>query len=337
LTAYKDLNQLIEHWNQESEQLTQGTEVASCNVCWQNETKGHQSYRQLKIGGTGEQIELYIDNACNQMCSYCSPKFSSTWENNIVEHGMFSKVSRAVNENFKTVPITINYEFWINQIHQYIQQQPAHTVTVKLLGGEPLMQIKHLQTLLEFNSDRIKQLRINTNLNPPNNKFLTWTLNHVPANRLHFDISLDATPEFNHIPRAGFDQHKFLKNLELVQKYQVSYNFLSVVSVLNIFDFPNFFSWTKLNQHIVECRPLNNPDCLDAQLIPNQFKHQIDPAGLPDWVQDILKPSNILVDIKLFEQYNYLTEYFRRTHTDPAQTSNQLFGQYWNWLTERFT
>ena len=337
LTAYKDLNQLIEHWNQESEQLTQGTEVASCNVCWQNETKGHQSYRQLKIGGTGDQIELYIDNACNQMCSYCSPKFSSTWENNIVEHGMFSKVSRAVNENFKTVPITINYEFWINQIHQYIQQQPAHTVTVKLLGGEPLMQIKQLQTLLEFNSDRIKQLRINTNLNPPNNKFLTWLLDHVSADRLHFDISLDATPEFNHIPRAGFDQYKFLENLELIQKYQVSYNFLSVVSVLNVFELPNFFNWTKLNQHIVECYPLNNPDCLNAQLIPNQFKHQIDPAGLPDLVQDILKPSDILVDIKLFEQYNYLTEYFRRTHIDPTQTSNQLFGEYWNWLTERFT
>jgi hypothetical protein len=108
-----------------------------------------------------------------------------------------------------------------------------------------------------------------------------------------------------------------------------------VVSVLNIFDVPNFFNWVS-NQEI-EFFLINNPDCLDARLVPTQFKQQIDPTGLPDLVQDILKPSNISVDIKLFEQYNYLTEYFRRTHIDPTQTSNRLFGEYWKWLTERFT
>jgi len=341
LTAYTDLAQLTAHWNQEKNQLDQGKEIASCNVCWKQEAQGHQSYRKTATATEnielGELIELSMDNACNQMCSYCSPKFSSTWENNIAEHGMFSGVGRSVNENFKTISNTTDYEFWIDQIHQYIQQQPVHTITVKVLGGEPLMQIKTLQKLLEFNSNRIKQLQIHTNLNPPDNKFLIWLLDHVPADRLVFDISLDTTPEFNHVPRAGFDQHKFLANLELIQKYQVPYQFLSVVSVLSIFDTQNFFNWTQLNQHQVVWSLLNNPNCLDARLIPNQFKQQIDPTGLPDLLQDILKPSDTSVDIKLFEQYNYLTEYFRRTHTDPTQTSNELFGEYWNWLTERFT
>jgi hypothetical protein len=199
------------------------------------------------------------------------------------------------------------------------------------------MQIKQLEKLVEFNNDRIKKLQITTNLNPPNNKFLTWLLDHVPANRLMFDISLDATPEFNHVPRAGFDQHKFLANLELIQKYQVPHRFLSVVSVLNIFDLANFSNWVKLNQYEVVWGVLNNPACLDARLMPTQFKQQIDSTGLPDLLQDILQPTKISVDIKLFEQYNYLKEYFRRTHINPAQTSNRLFGEYWNWLTERFT
>jgi len=335
LTAYKDFDQLTAHWNQEKNQLDQGTEIASCNVCWKHEAQGHQSYRQLKLDNTGNQIQLYFDNTCNQMCSYCGPKFSSEWENNISKHGLFPKVSQSTNQNFEINSITVDHQYWVNQIHQYIQQQPINTVSVKLVGGEPLMQIKQLQKLVEFNSDRIGQLRINTNLNPPNNKFLIWLLDHVPADRLYFDISLDATPEFNHVPRAGFDQHKFLENLELVQRYQVPYKLLSVVSVLNIFDVPNFFNWVS-NQEI-EFFLINNPDCLDARLVPTQFKQQIDPTGLPDLVQDILKPSNISVDIKLFEQYNYLTEYFRRTHIDPTQTSNRLFGEYWKWLTERFT
>ena len=339
LTAYTDLAQLTAHWNQEKNQLDQGKEIASCNFCWKQEAQGHESYRKTATEKIelGDHIELFMDNACNQMCSYCSPKFSSTWENNIAQHGIFSGVGRSVNENFKTISNTTDYEFWIDQIHQYIQQQPAHTITLKLLGGEPLMQIKHLEKLVEFNSDRIKQLQINTNLNPPNNKFLTWLLDHVPADRLMFDISLDATLEFNHVPRAGFDQHKFLANLELIQKYQVPHRFLSVVSVLSIFDSRNFFNWAKLNQYEVVWGVLNNPACLDARLMPTQFKQQIDSTGLPDLLQDILQPTKISVDIKLFEQYNYLKEYFRRTHINPAQTSNRLFGEYWNWLTERFT
>ena len=337
LTNYTDVAQLTTHWNQEREQLDQGTEIASCNVCWKDEAQGNISFRQLHVERTNDQIELYFDNLCNHMCSYCSPKFSSEWENSIIKDGVFPNVSRSTNQNFEINPRTVDYQYWTDQIHQYIQQQPIDTVSIKLLGGEPLMQIKHLQKLVEFNSDRIKQLRINTNLNPPNNKFLTWLLDHVPADRLMFDISLDATPQFNHVPRAGFDQHKFLTNLELIQKNQIPYKILSVVSVLSIFDSRNFFNWAQLNQHKVAWGVLNNPDCLDARLIPDQFKHQIDPTGLPELVQDILKPSKISVDIKLFEQYNYLTEYFRRTNIDPAQTSNWMFGQYWNWLTERFT
>ena len=337
LTNYTDVAQLTTHWNQEREQLDQGTEIASCNVCWKDEAQGNISFRQLHVERTNNQIELYFDNLCNHMCSYCSPKFSSEWENSIIKDGVFSKVSRSTNQNFEINPRTVDYQYWTDQIHQYIQQQPINTVSVKLLGGEPLMQIKHLQKLVEFNSSRIKQLQINTNLNPPNNKFLTWLLDHVPSDRLMFDISLDATPQFNHIPRAGFDQHKFLANLELIQQKQIPYKVLSVVSVLSIFDSQNFLNWAQLNQHKVAWGVLNNPDCLDARLIPDQFKHQIDPTGLPELVQDILRPSKISVDIKLFEQYNYLTEYFRRTHIDPTQTSNPLFGEYWKWLTERFT
>lgn len=337
LTDFKNFQQLEQHWKQEQLALDQGTEIASCSVCWKNESNGQPSYRQLNISKGSDQIELYLDNACNQMCGYCNPKFSSEWENSILTYGNFPKVSSTVNQNFKINSNNIDQQFWIDQIHQYIQQQPANTVSVKLLGGEPLMQIKNLQRLVEFNSNKIRQLRINTNLNPPNNRFLIWLLDHVPAEKLWFDISLDATPEFNHVSRAGFDSNKFLENLALLQKYKIPYKFLAVVSVLNLFDIPNFVSWTSANGHSLEFCPLNNPDCLDARLIPDQFKQQIDPTGLPILVQSILQFSKKSVDIKLFEQYNYLTEYFRRTHINPTQTSNLLFDQYWKWLTERFT
>jgi hypothetical protein len=54
---------------------------------------------------------------------------------------------------------------------------------------------------------------------------------------------------------------------------------------------------------------------------------------LPDVVKESLGPGN-MVDLKLFEQYNYLKQYFDRTNVDYLQ--NTKFASYWNWLTERY-
>ncbi len=337
LASYRNIDQLVQHWAQEKVALSEGQQLPGCTFCWQRESQGQQSYRQLKVHETFNQLELYLDNTCNQMCSYCSPKFSSSWENSIAEQGMFENVSEAAKQNLEISPVVVDQQHWLDQVYQYIQQQPDNSVVLKLLGGEPLMQIRHLQKLLELDNSKIRQLRITTNLNPPNNKFLTWLLEHVPVNRLHFDVSLDATPEFNHVPRAGFDQQRFLENLQLLQDHKVSYKFLSVVSVLSIFDLPNFLAWGGTNQHRIELLPINNPQCLDPKLIPDSFKSQINCDNLPVFVQDILKPHVAEVDLKLFEQYNYLLEYFKRTQINPEKTSNQLFTQYWNALSKKFT
>ena len=337
ISQYKNLNDLISQWNHERDCINQGIQVSNCETCWKAESQGSTSYRQLNQGNDTDAIELFLDNACNQMCSYCSPKFSSEWENSITKHGNFKGVSKATNKNFEITKADLDHDFWIDQLHQYIQQQPPNSVAIKLLGGEPLMQFKNLQRLLEFNSQRIRQLRINTNLNPPNNKFLLWLLDNVPHDRMFFDISLDTRPEFNHIPRAGFDQAKFHENLELIRAHGIGYCLLGVVSVLSVFDLANYCSWAKQHQHPLNLLSLNNPACLSPELIPDHFKQRIDLAEVPDHVQELMKVRNSnKIDIKLFEQYNYLTEYFHRAGIEPAQTDNQLFVEYWHWLHERF-
>ena len=336
LTKYNTLHDLREFWRQEHQQMSEGHAVESCTVCWQQESQDKISYRQLQPGAGIDQIELFIDNACNQMCSYCSPKFSSEWQTNIAQHGAFSGVSRKTNLNHQIVTSFIDPEFWIYQVQQYIRSQPANSVVVKLLGGEPLMQFRHLQKLLEFNSERVAQLRINTNLNPPSNKFLKWLLDSVPREKLWFDISLDASLEFNHVPRAGFCAKRFSENLALIQLHQVGYSLMSVVSILNIFDIQNLIGWANQHQHNLEFFPLNNPDCLDVKLLPQQFVEKIDTSNFPKFAIEALSSCKQNIDIKLLEQYNYLKQYFQRTDTDPDNTANPAFGEYWYWLTERF-
>jgi len=322
----------LDLWNNEKDQLAQGVELSGCKHCWKAENNGQLSYRQQPVVGNPNYVEIHFDNLCNQMCSYCSPKFSSAWESNIQQYGNFVNVSKSSKDN---LALTIagtdrNTEFWIDQLKNFLRRGP---VGVRLLGGEPLMQRRNLQQLLELNTDQITDLTIITNLNPPNNKFLKWVLETFPKEKLFFEISLDTVPEHNAIPRAGFDRHKFEENLELLKQHGVEFIFLSVVSVLNIFSIHKFQTWLDDNNYQTKFSQLHNPDCLSPHYLPDQFKKLIFGKILPQATLYNLECPPKLVDLKLFEQYNYLKQYFQRTNT---QLTDHDLAMYWTWLEEKF-
>jgi len=321
----------IDLWKQEHQQLEQGIELPGCRHCWQAEHSGQQSYRQQMTGNEVNHIEIIIDNLCNQMCSYCSPKFSSEWEKNIQQHGNFINVSKSASRNLSIVSLTPNdQDAKLDQLKDLLNRGP---VTLKLLGGEPLMQRRNLQKLLELNANNITTLKINTNLNPPTDKFLKWILDTFPKNKLSFDISLDTVPTHNAIPRAGFDQQKFTENLKLLEQYNIPILFLSVVSILNIFSITQYQSWLKEQNYQAVFLRINNPDCLDPCYLPNQFKQMINIELLPEAAKQSLTHSPSTVDLKQFEQYNYLTQYFQRTNT---KITDHALATYWDWLKEKY-
>lgn len=334
LKKYQNLNQVFEFWNQEQQLLQQGIQVKSCDSCWQNEKIGRTSYR-ISQGQNfvGNDIRLILSNACNQMCSYCLPKYSSTWHNEIKKNGPFEKISIHAKQRLQLVPVDrVAQDQWISQLNQYLHSQPNDSVTLTLYGGEPLMQLDSLQTLLDLCSTKIKKVSVISNLNPPDNKFLSWLLNNFSNQKLSFAISLDATPEFNHIPRAYFDQQKFSHNLKLLQQADIKFKFLAVCSVLNFFNLPEYTKWADQNQFEVMFNKLTHPDCLDFVYIPNIFadpiRNQLTQSKIPQFINETQLPS-ALVDLKLKEQYNYLSQYFERTG---IQVNNTVFEPYWNWL-----
>lgn len=324
---------LIQQWTREKSDLAQGIEIPGCTYCWRDEHQGTSSYRQLNKGPCANIIELYVSNTCNHMCSYCSPKFSSEWQHSIQTQGMFQNIT-ATNQRNLSLQQGGNTLDWLQSIRNFIQQQPDDSVVLKLLGGEPLMQIRNLGLLLRMDSAKIHQIKLVTNLNPPNNRFLRWLLDHVPAGKLHVSISMDASPEYNHVPRAGFDSDRFETNLALLRSNQVPHDIMSVVSVLSVFDLPKFLSWLDQKHIPNNFSRLYNPDCLDAALLPRWIRQTIwDQIEHDSMVlREVLNSQSEPIDIKRFEQYNYLTQYFQRTQKDPNQIPNDLFQKYWNWL-----
>jgi len=325
------IDHYISLWEDEKQQLSQGVELPGCRHCWKAENTGQKSYRQQMAGYNKNVVEIFINNLCNQMCSYCSPKFSSKWEDSIRNDGNFVNISKSSKENLSITQVTHqDTEFWLTEIESLFKQGQ---VSLRLLGGEPLMQKQNLQKLLELNTDNIESLSVTTNLNPPSNKFLKWMLDTFPSDKLLFYISLDTLPTQNAIPRAGFDQNKFNENLELLKQHNVSFVFLSVVSVLNIFNLHEYQQWIAQNNYNTKFFRINNPDCLDACFLPDEFKQSIDRTLLPESAIHALDHTTGTLDLKLFEQYNYLNQYFQRTGTILTDTK---LADYWTWLERKF-
>jgi organic radical activating enzyme len=320
----------VDLWTRESHELDQGIQLDGCKHCWQAEDQGQISYRQHPRTIELHTIELFLSNLCNHMCSYCSPKFSSVWQDSIQTHGQFKNISTTAKLNLQPIQMVSDNDYWLDQIQDHIASFPDDSVGLNLLGGEPLMQQRNLEKLLSLNNNKIKQLSITTNLNPPNNKFLLWILDRFPKSKLKILISMDATPEYNHVVRAGFDSNRFLTNFALLRDQAIDYKIISVLSVLSIFDLPNF----EIFDYTIEYLKINHPNCLDPVLIPGDIRRSIlktlvnnDPV-----VIDVLTASGQTNPVRLLEQYNYLTQYFERAKITVEDINNELFQTWWSWL-----
>ena len=337
LDSTKTMLDYTNMWQQESQQLSQGIELPGCKSCWIAENKGQESFR-LQVNQFQEvnDIDISVSNACNQMCSYCSPRSSSEWQNSIQTLGNFTNISASAKQNLQTMPSNVDVDYWLDQISDHLAQQSDNSTKLNLLGGEPLMQLTNLQRLLDLCNHKISIICITTNLNPPNNKFLSWVAENLPVEKLRITVSIDTCPEFNHVPRGLFDQKKFIENLEFIKQRNIQFQFSAVSSVLSMFDIDNYLRWTADNHYLTTFFTLNNPACLEPDTLPDFVKQQlaqrINGLVAPKFIIDTLSRPTTGNSLIWFEQFHYLTQYFKRVGIDPLTVNNQLFREWWNWL-----
>jgi hypothetical protein len=97
-----------EHKKQQRKLMLQGTRPAECQYCWTMEDNGKLSDRHYRSGEPWaakdfekiisadwstdvlpSYVEVNFSHACNLACSYCSPQFSSTWQQEVERHGSY--------------------------------------------------------------------------------------------------------------------------------------------------------------------------------------------------------------------------------------------------------
>ena len=142
--------------------MLQQQRPTECSYCWNMEDLGRLSDRHYRSGepwaavdfeqiknSTGEEdvvpsyVEVNFNNACNLKCSYCSPQFSSSWQQEVERHGAFpTLVPHNAAEHFSSHRRPIPARDHNPYVEAFWSWWPALYPELKhfrMTGGEPLM------------------------------------------------------------------------------------------------------------------------------------------------------------------------------------------------------
>ena len=133
-----------------------------CGYCWAMEDNNKLSDRHYRSGerwaskdfdrimdSTGDEdvipsyVEVNFNHACNLACSYCSPQFSSTWQQEMDQHGAYPTSTR---HNDPSHFVGRNRPIPVREHNPYVEAFWAWWPTLypelqhfRMTGGEPLL------------------------------------------------------------------------------------------------------------------------------------------------------------------------------------------------------
>jgi hypothetical protein len=147
---------------QQRKQMLAGERPTECSYCWTMEDNGKLSDRHYRSGEswaakdfgtivnadwdadiTPSYVEVNFNNACNLACSYCSPQFSSTWQQETDRHGAYpTSVPHNAPEHFagdrKPIPVR-EHNPYVEAFWQWWPTLYPELEHFRMTGGEPLL------------------------------------------------------------------------------------------------------------------------------------------------------------------------------------------------------
>ena len=147
---------------QQRKQMLNGERPAECSYCWTMEDNGKLSDRHYRSGEpwaakdfgtivsadwdadiTPSYVEVNFNNACNLACSYCSPQFSSTWQQETNRHGAYpTSTPHNAPEHFagdrKPIPMR-EHNPYVDAFWSWWPTLYPELEHFRMTGGEPLL------------------------------------------------------------------------------------------------------------------------------------------------------------------------------------------------------
>jgi organic radical activating enzyme len=257
--------------------MLQQQRPAECSYCWNMEDLGKLSDRHYRSGepwaavdfekiknSTGEEdvipsyVEVNFNNACNLKCSYCSPQFSSSWQQEIDRHGAFpTLVPHNAVEHFsgsrRPIPAR-DHNPYVEAFWAWWPTLYPELKHFRMTGGEPLMD-KNTYRVFDYVLDHPKgdlHLAVTSNFSVEpdlSTKYFDYVKRLCDTDIEHFMqyVSLDSGigPQAEYI-RHGLDFDRLTDNAETYLKdipYRNSLTFIVTMNNLSVTGFLPLMQW----------------------------------------------------------------------------------------------
>jgi organic radical activating enzyme len=243
------------------EQFLLGQVPDGCQKCYQNHMNGFPTYarsfdryptdfKETQI----QEINIKANNFCNLKCRSCGPHFSSKWEEEI---GQLFHITKDTNISGKLAQIDYS--------------KLTHIV---FAGGEPTIQLEHVQVLthlVDQNLTNVK-IRIATNLHSLKFKDINLIDLWKKFPNLILQVSVDAVGEQAESIRSGTKWQVLSDNITQLINSKINFYINITVSALNIWFLKTTIDHLN-SQGVSDIRFnwLSAPDILDLTVIPDQY------------------------------------------------------------------
>ena len=171
-------------------QMLHGKRPAGCSYCWKLEDNKQMSDRFYRSGEPWAMdnyqnilqdphadvvptyVEVDFSSACNFKCSYCSPQFSTAWEQEAEEHGAYpTNVPHNDPAHFQGERKVLAHKDnpYVEAFWQWWPELYPKLKHFRMTGGEPMMD-KNTYKVFDYVIDNPKQdlhLNVTSNFCPP--------------------------------------------------------------------------------------------------------------------------------------------------------------------------
>jgi MoaA/NifB/PqqE/SkfB family radical SAM enzyme len=295
--------------------MLDGKKLLGCEKCYQEEELGRISMRQkankeymkfVQPSSPIKFIELSLNNLCNMACVTCTPFDSSKW-NDYVDEINYDDIFGGRYQISKTADVLLDYT----------ETDYKTTERVKMLGGEPFLNVKNIEFLEKFPLENIL-FETHTNCSIIPNK--RWNAVLKKIKDVDIRLSIDGFGDVGEFSRYGIQWDQIEKTMDWFIRYKKSRDnvyvgVFSMCHIFNIFDTTNFEEY--LNNKGLKYRIdiVHHPDHLDIKILPKSIKERLINTIGYSYVQDyLIKHIDYTDDDQLDKFFIYAERLQKRKH-----------------------
>jgi len=299
--------------------MLQNEKPAECEYCWNMEAENKLSDRHYRSGepwaavdferirnSTGEEndiipsyVEVNFNNVCNLMCSYCSPQFSSSWQQEVDRSGGYP-TARVHNDpghfggDRRVIPVR-EHNPYVDAFWAWWPTLYPELIHFRMTGGEPLLDKNTYRVFDHVLANPSAKLHLNVTSNfsvdeKSWQKYLSYVKQLCDGRIEHFMqyVSLDGWGTQAEYMRHGLDFNLLWDRVNQFLTEVPSYNSLTFIVTMNnlsVTSLENLFAgilglrntYSKTYQRVWFDTPvLREPAWQSLQILPEPYADRLE-------------------------------------------------------------